>query len=134
MVPTKRDPSKSHFQSIHAELHKRYKAKSYSLTRVEQYAAVLALLETWDAAMEGGGAPSAWAVLANLQGDIDHEQCRSSSCKQTFARLAADRRDHPQCDRAVGLACPRPLVDDRVLAGSRHDLDSPDRRRQGGVR
>ncbi len=54
MALTKRDPSKNHFQSIHAELHRRYKAKSYSLIRVEQYAAVLAFLETWDAAMEGG--------------------------------------------------------------------------------
>jgi len=54
MALTKRDPSKNHFQSIHAELHKRFKAKSYSLIRVEQYAAVLAFLETWDAAMEGG--------------------------------------------------------------------------------
>jgi hypothetical protein len=54
MALTKRDPSKNHFQSIHAELHRRYKAKSYSLIRVEQYAAVLAFLETWDEAMEGG--------------------------------------------------------------------------------
>ena len=54
MALTKRDPSKNHFQSIHAELHKRFKAKSYSLIRVEQYAAVLAFLETWDAAMESG--------------------------------------------------------------------------------
>jgi hypothetical protein len=52
MALTKRDPSKNHFQSIHAELHRRYKAKSYSLIRVEQYAAVLAFLETWDEAME----------------------------------------------------------------------------------
>jgi P22_AR N-terminal domain len=54
MALTKRDPSKNHFQSIHAELHRRYKAKSYSLIKVEQYAAVLAFLETWDEAMEGG--------------------------------------------------------------------------------
>jgi hypothetical protein len=54
MALTKRDPSKNHFQSIHTELHRRYKAKSYSLIRVEQYAAVLAFLETWDEAMEGG--------------------------------------------------------------------------------
>ena len=54
MALTKRDPSKNHFQSIHAELHKRYKAKSYSLIRIEQYAAVLAFLETWDEAMESG--------------------------------------------------------------------------------
>ncbi|MFL5804992.1 MAG: phage antirepressor N-terminal domain-containing protein [Roseiflexaceae bacterium] len=53
MALTKRDPSKNHFQSIHAELHRRFKAKSYSLIRVEQYAAVLKFLETWDAAMEG---------------------------------------------------------------------------------
>ena len=51
---TKRDPSKNHFQSIHAELHRRFKAKSYSLIRVEQYPAVLAFLETWDSVMEGG--------------------------------------------------------------------------------
>ncbi|MDQ2995495.1 MAG: hypothetical protein M3R61_00345 [Chloroflexota bacterium] len=54
MALTKRDPSKNHFQAIHAELHRRYKAKSYSLIRVEQYASVLAFLETWDAAMENG--------------------------------------------------------------------------------
>jgi hypothetical protein len=54
MALTQRDPSKNHFQSIHAELHRRFKAKSYSLIRVEQYAAVLKFLETWDAAMEGG--------------------------------------------------------------------------------
>lgn len=54
MALTKRDPSKNHFQSIHAELHRRYKAKSYSLIRVEQYAAVLKFLEEWDRATEGG--------------------------------------------------------------------------------
>jgi hypothetical protein len=54
MALTKRDPSKNHFQSIHTELHRRYKAKSYSLIRVEQYAAVLAFLETWDETMGGG--------------------------------------------------------------------------------
>ena len=53
MALTKRDPSKNHFQSIHAELHRRFKARSYSLIRVEQYAAVLKFLETWDAAMLG---------------------------------------------------------------------------------
>jgi hypothetical protein len=51
---TKRDPSKNHFQAIHAELHRRFKAKSYSLIRVEQYPAVLAFLEAWERAMEGG--------------------------------------------------------------------------------
>jgi hypothetical protein len=54
MALTQRDPSKNHFQAIHAELHRRFKAKSYSLIRVEQYAAVLAFLETWDRAMAGG--------------------------------------------------------------------------------
>jgi len=49
-----RDPSTNHFQSIHTEMHRRFEAKSYSLIRVKQYAAVLAFLETWDAAMEGG--------------------------------------------------------------------------------
>ena len=33
MALTKRDPSKNHFQSIHAELHRRFKAKNYSLIR-----------------------------------------------------------------------------------------------------
>jgi hypothetical protein len=51
MALTKRDPSKNHFQAIHAELHRRFKAKSYTLIRVEQYAAVLKFLETWDDAM-----------------------------------------------------------------------------------
>lgn len=55
MALTKRDPSKNHFQSIHAELHRRFKAKSYSLIRVEQFAAVLKFLETWDDAMGGEG-------------------------------------------------------------------------------
>jgi hypothetical protein len=54
MALTQRDPSKNHFQSIHAELHRRFKAKSYSLIRIEQYGAVLAFLEEWDRAMEGG--------------------------------------------------------------------------------
>jgi hypothetical protein len=54
MRACKRDPSKNHFQSIHTELHRRFKAKSYSLIRVEQYPAVLAFLEEWDQAMEGG--------------------------------------------------------------------------------
>jgi hypothetical protein len=48
MALTKRDPSKNHFQSIHAELHRRFKVKSYTLIRIEQYAAVLKLLEDWD--------------------------------------------------------------------------------------
>jgi hypothetical protein len=30
MALTKRDPSKNHFQAIHAELHRRFKAKSYT--------------------------------------------------------------------------------------------------------
>ena len=54
MALTQRDPSKNHFQSIHAELHRRFKAKSYSLIRVEQYPAVLAFLEEWERTMEGG--------------------------------------------------------------------------------
>ena len=52
MALTKRDPSKNHFQSIHAELHRRFKTKSYSLIRIEQYSAVLAFLEKWDEAMQ----------------------------------------------------------------------------------
>lgn len=56
MALTKRDPSKNHFQSIHAELHRRFKAKSYSLIRVEQFAAVLKFLESWDDAMGDGEA------------------------------------------------------------------------------
>lgn len=59
MALTQRDPSKNHFQSIHAELHRRFKAKSYSLIRVEQYAAVLAFLEGWERKMEAGGEGSA---------------------------------------------------------------------------
>jgi ORF6C domain-containing protein len=57
MALTQRDPSKNHFQAIHAELHRRFKARSYSLIRVEQYAAVLAFLAEWDRAMDAGGAP-----------------------------------------------------------------------------
>ncbi|NJO83459.1 MAG: hypothetical protein HC828_12005 [Blastochloris sp.] len=54
------DPSKNHFQGIHAELHRRYGAKSYSLIRVEQYASVLTFLEEWDQAARSGatGAPA----------------------------------------------------------------------------
>ena len=52
MALTKRDPTKNHFQSIHAELHRRFKAKSYSLIRVEQYAAVLAFLDDWERSIE----------------------------------------------------------------------------------
>src|SRR6266511_1821748 len=48
MALTKRDPSKNHLQSLHTELHQRFKAKSSSLIRVEHYPAVLAFLETWD--------------------------------------------------------------------------------------
>jgi hypothetical protein len=58
MTLSKRDPSKNHFQGIHAELHRRFKAKSYSLIRVEQYPAVLAFLEEWEQAIgddEGSG-------------------------------------------------------------------------------
>jgi hypothetical protein len=55
MALTQRDPSKNHFQSIHAELHRRYKAKSYSLIRVEQYGAVLKFLEEWEQKMESSG-------------------------------------------------------------------------------
>jgi len=56
MALTQHDPSKNHFQAIHAELHRRFKARSYSLIRVEQYGAVLAFLAAWDRAM-GVGAP-----------------------------------------------------------------------------
>jgi len=58
MTLTKRDPSKNHFQAIHAELHRRFKAKSYSLIRVEQYPAVLAFLEAWERTMGPGEAPA----------------------------------------------------------------------------
>jgi len=58
MALTQRDPSKNHFQSIHAELHRRFKAKSYSLIRVEQYPAVLAFLEEWERTMGPGEAPA----------------------------------------------------------------------------
>lgn len=51
MELTQHDPTKNHFQSIHAELHRRFKAKSYSLIRVEQYPAVLAFLEKWELTM-----------------------------------------------------------------------------------
>lgn len=54
MALTTRDPSKNHFQGIHAELHRRFKAKSYSLIRVEQYAAVLAFLEEWERSIARG--------------------------------------------------------------------------------
>jgi P22_AR N-terminal domain/ORF6C domain len=54
MALTTRDSSKNHFQSIHAELHRRFKVKSYSLIRVEQYAAVLAFLEEWERTIERG--------------------------------------------------------------------------------
>jgi hypothetical protein len=54
MALPQRDPSKNHFQSIHAELHRRFTAKSSSLIRVEQYAAVLAFLEAWERTMEDG--------------------------------------------------------------------------------
>jgi hypothetical protein len=39
--------------SIHAELHRRFK-EELQPDPVEQYGAVLALLEEWDEAMEGG--------------------------------------------------------------------------------
>ena len=54
MALTQRDPSKNHFQAIHAELHRRFKVKSYSLIQVEQYPAVLAFLEEWERTMERG--------------------------------------------------------------------------------
>jgi hypothetical protein len=54
MALTRLDPSKNHFQGIHAELHRRYGAKSYSLIKVEQYASVLKFLEDWDQAAREG--------------------------------------------------------------------------------
>jgi hypothetical protein len=54
MALTRNDPSKNHFQAIHAELHRRFKAKSESLIRVEQCVAVLAFLEQWEQAMAQG--------------------------------------------------------------------------------
>ncbi|MEN9936339.1 MAG: hypothetical protein RLZZ387_2918 [Chloroflexota bacterium] len=54
MALTQRDPSKNHFQGIHGELHRRFRAKSYNLIRVEQYPAVLRFLEEWEQAMAGG--------------------------------------------------------------------------------
>jgi hypothetical protein len=54
MALTRNDPSKNHFQAIHAELHRRFKAKSYSLIRIEQYVAVLAFLEEWERTMTQG--------------------------------------------------------------------------------
>jgi hypothetical protein len=63
MALTQRDPSKNHFQSIHAELHRRYKAKSYSLIRVEQYGAVLKFLEEWEQKMESGSEASSQSPM-----------------------------------------------------------------------
>src|SRR6266545_6677839 len=47
MELTERDPSKNHFASIHTEIHRRYKVRSYTMIRIKQYPAVLAFLETW---------------------------------------------------------------------------------------
>jgi hypothetical protein len=55
MALTEHDPSKNHFQSLHAELHRRFKVKSYSLIRVEQYAAVLSFLEEWERRIHASG-------------------------------------------------------------------------------
>ena len=55
MELTERDPSKNHFASIHTEIHRRYKVRSYTLIRIEQYPAVLAFLETWH---QAGSAPA----------------------------------------------------------------------------
>lgn len=53
---TARDASKSHYQSIFAELYRRFGASSYKLLRVSQYRAVLAFLEDWrQAALQGKG-------------------------------------------------------------------------------
>lgn len=57
MALTQHDRSKNHFQSIHAELHRRFKVKSYSLIRVEQYSAVLAFLEEWEQRMGAENEP-----------------------------------------------------------------------------
>lgn len=53
MELTRRDPSKNHFQGIHAELHRRFKVRSYTLIRQEQYAAVLAFLDEWQTSASG---------------------------------------------------------------------------------
>jgi len=55
MELTERDPSKNHFASIHTEIHRRYKVRSYTMIRIEQYPAVLAFLETWH---QAGSAPA----------------------------------------------------------------------------
>lgn len=55
MELTKHDPSKNHFASIHTEIHRRYKVRSYTMIRIEHYPAVLAFLETWH---QANGAPA----------------------------------------------------------------------------
>ena len=57
MELTRHDSSKNHFQSIHAELHRRFKVRSYNLIRQEQYQAVLAFLDEWQRNQLAGGGP-----------------------------------------------------------------------------
>ena len=44
---TSRDPSKNHYQSIFADLYRRFEVSSYKLIRQDQYQAVLAFLDDW---------------------------------------------------------------------------------------
>jgi len=54
MEMTQQDKNKNHFQSIHGELHRRFRVSSYKLIRQEQYSGVLRFLEDWYKAATDG--------------------------------------------------------------------------------
>ena len=57
---TRTESAKNHYQGIFGELYRRFQVASYKLIRQEQYAAVIAFLDSWGAAAaQGGAAPDA---------------------------------------------------------------------------
>ncbi len=44
---TKKDPGKNHYQSIFAELYRRFQVSSYKLIKQGQYQTVLTFLDNW---------------------------------------------------------------------------------------
>jgi hypothetical protein len=53
-ILTSRDPSKNHYQSIFAEIYRRFGVSSYKLIRQEQYQAVLTFLDEWRRKVQEG--------------------------------------------------------------------------------
>ncbi len=66
---TKKDASKNHYQSIFAEIYRRFRVSSYKLIRQDQYQSVLSFLEDWQKSTEKGQERSQPSLFDKPEGE-----------------------------------------------------------------